>query len=327
MNADAFAESPLVVISYSWDSDDHISWVVDLAKRLRANGVDVQLDRWNVRLGSDLNAYMERLDDPSARVLVVVSDDYVRKASERAVTGTGAGVETQILAASVYRNLGERRVIPVIFNNEGRPTPNMPTYLKSKFFVDFRSEHEVAYEKLLRDLLDRPLEAAPPIGANPFTGKAEAAALIDIRTDPARWADSRLRGSAEINLSENSGSYIIGSAATEFKLMLDDLGYRQVRHYNDHVHKIGLVTEAAGRSEDFGDLAAVPMSNRHLITEPGDAVVILNKHGYWCLMFIDDVVCRQGFNGTDNILQMRYAIETNRVGRIELTDLPDRTSK
>jgi len=43
--------SPKAFISYSWDSDEHKAWVLQLATRLVNNGVDVTLDRWDIHLG------------------------------------------------------------------------------------------------------------------------------------------------------------------------------------------------------------------------------------------------------------------------------------
>lgn len=37
-------------------TDDNKDWVLMLATRLVANGVDVLLDQWDMRLGSDLSA-------------------------------------------------------------------------------------------------------------------------------------------------------------------------------------------------------------------------------------------------------------------------------
>ena len=42
---------PKAFISYSWDDDAHKEWVRQLATRLRADGVDVTLDRWDCALG------------------------------------------------------------------------------------------------------------------------------------------------------------------------------------------------------------------------------------------------------------------------------------
>ena len=37
---------PIVFVSYSHDGEEHSAWVLQLATRLRRNGVDVILDRW-----------------------------------------------------------------------------------------------------------------------------------------------------------------------------------------------------------------------------------------------------------------------------------------
>ncbi|QDK35541.1 MULTISPECIES: toll/interleukin-1 receptor domain-containing protein [Sphingomonadaceae] len=49
-------EAPRLFISYSHDDQAHKDWVLMLATRLVANGVDVLLDQWDMRLGSDLSA-------------------------------------------------------------------------------------------------------------------------------------------------------------------------------------------------------------------------------------------------------------------------------
>lgn len=51
--------APTVFISYSHDNELHKNWVLQLATRLRSNGVDVLLDRWNLvealKLSSGIN--------------------------------------------------------------------------------------------------------------------------------------------------------------------------------------------------------------------------------------------------------------------------------
>ena len=51
--------TPSIFVSYSHDSDSHMAWVLQLATRLRANGVDILLDRWNLDLGQDVAAFIE----------------------------------------------------------------------------------------------------------------------------------------------------------------------------------------------------------------------------------------------------------------------------
>jgi hypothetical protein len=46
------ATEPRVFMSYSHDDDEHRDWVLQLSSRLRGNGVDVCLDRWDVTLAA-----------------------------------------------------------------------------------------------------------------------------------------------------------------------------------------------------------------------------------------------------------------------------------
>lgn len=50
---------PQVFISYSHDSLEHKQWVLELATRLRANGIDAILDQWDLKPGDDLPKFME----------------------------------------------------------------------------------------------------------------------------------------------------------------------------------------------------------------------------------------------------------------------------
>jgi len=42
-------EYPTVFISYSWDSEEHENWVVFLAAKLRENGVDATIDKFETQ--------------------------------------------------------------------------------------------------------------------------------------------------------------------------------------------------------------------------------------------------------------------------------------
>jgi hypothetical protein len=67
--------SPKAFISYSWSSVAHQEWVLTLATRLREDGVDVSLDKWDLKEGHDALAFMERMvSDPSVTKVIVVSD-------------------------------------------------------------------------------------------------------------------------------------------------------------------------------------------------------------------------------------------------------------
>ena len=182
---------PALFVSYSWTNDEHVAWVANLARRLRANGVDVHLDKWDVRVGYDLNLYMERYAEQSARVLVVLSDDYGPKADGRAERSTGVGTETAIVSPTVYRQLGGNRVVPVVpSSGTVADQPVVPRYLAGRSWIDFRRDYEAAYEQLLRELHGVPIEVAPPLGTNPFAGTTDAQAQSEIHNHHPRAHDS-----------------------------------------------------------------------------------------------------------------------------------------
>jgi hypothetical protein len=106
---------PIVFISYSHDSEEHKNWVLQLATRLRSNGVDIILDKWNLKLGSDLASFMERGLSKSTRIVCICSDSYVKKANEGK---GGAGYEKQIMTAEIINDQNTNWVIPIIKNNK-----------------------------------------------------------------------------------------------------------------------------------------------------------------------------------------------------------------
>jgi hypothetical protein len=120
-------------ISYSHDNDCLKKWVCDLATRLRRDGVDVILDQWDLNLGSNLARFMETELKSADRILVICSEEYVKKANSGE---GGAGYEGQILTANLIENQNQNRVIPIIYSNSSSDL--MPSFLTSRFYADFR---------------------------------------------------------------------------------------------------------------------------------------------------------------------------------------------
>ena len=56
--------TPKLFVSYSWSSPDHESWVVSLAEDLFSQGIEVILDKWDLKPGHDANAFMESMVGP-----------------------------------------------------------------------------------------------------------------------------------------------------------------------------------------------------------------------------------------------------------------------
>lgn len=52
---------PKVFISYSWTTPDHERFVMELATELRGKlGIDIVLDKWDLKSGHDINHFMEK---------------------------------------------------------------------------------------------------------------------------------------------------------------------------------------------------------------------------------------------------------------------------
>jgi len=205
---------PLVFISYSHDSIEHKNWVLQLATRLRSNGVEIILDRWNLKLGSDLASFMERGLSKSQRVICVCSDIYVGKANDGK---GGAGYEKQIMTAEVIGDQNTNWIIPLIKNNSNEK--KTPTFLGGRVFISFEEPnlYESKYEELLRDLLDEPILPIPPIGKNPFQTIKEFAQQKFIPANE-KYLSPATSGIVTFDYSNNNGRYFIGQGELMFEL-------------------------------------------------------------------------------------------------------------
>jgi hypothetical protein len=103
------------------------------------------------------------------RVLMICTVRYVEKANAGA---GGVGYEKMIATADLLKNIDSNKVIPII-RQPG--THHLPTFLRSKLFIDFSTDDqfESSFDDLARALHNAPLFAKPPVGNNPFTPVSE----------------------------------------------------------------------------------------------------------------------------------------------------------
>lgn len=163
---------PKVFLSYSHDSLDHKKWVLDLAIRLRNNGVESIIDQWSLGPGDDLPHFMEQNLASADRVLMICTENYVQKAN----TGAGGvGYEKMIVTADLLRRIESNKIIPVIRQSG---THAVPTFLQSKFYLNFSRDDqiELAFDDLVRAIHGAPLYVAPPVSNNPFVPVADTPA-------------------------------------------------------------------------------------------------------------------------------------------------------
>jgi hypothetical protein len=163
---------PKAFISYSYDDPEHRAWVLGLATDLRINGVDATLDQWDLRPGQDTTLFMESQIRDANFVVLVCTPIYAQKSN---IPLGGVGYEKNIISAELLQATDLKpKFIPVLRRGEYRTS--LPTYLGSKYAVDFRRERNPreALDELLQALHEIPAQSKPPIGPKPSAGDAVA---------------------------------------------------------------------------------------------------------------------------------------------------------
>src|SRR5216683_1542223 len=161
-----FMSAPKAFISYSHDSPAHKDWVLKLGIDLRAKGVDVVLDQWDLVAGQDVSMFMQRGISEADRVIMICSSAYVTK-SEQGVGG--AGYERLIVTAEVVNSIDTIKFIPILRASGSKKTPS---FLGPRMYIDFEndSDYELKLIELAREIHGAPAISKPPLGPNPFSG-------------------------------------------------------------------------------------------------------------------------------------------------------------
>ncbi len=156
-----------VFISYSWNKKFEEK-IFELAGRLREHGIDVVMDKWDLKEGQDKYVFMEQMvsDDDVKKVLIICEKSYMQKADMR---NGGVGDETIIISPEVYGKEKQEKFIPIVFEKNEDGEVYLPIYLKSRIYIDLSNEdnYEIEYEKLIRNLYDKPLYKKPQLGKKP----------------------------------------------------------------------------------------------------------------------------------------------------------------
>jgi hypothetical protein len=204
---------PRVFVSYSHDSPTHKAWVAGLCTRLQQAEIDTVLDQWDLSLGDDITLFMENGLSNSHRVLVICTDEYVRKAD--AGEG-GVGYERLILTSELVRNISTNKFIPVLRGISGKQ--NTPKFLSTRLYIDFTddSQFEENLEELLRELHKSPALPKPPLGRNPFRG-------MSLMSAPAPLLPPLVTDTVESQTLEE-----LYTTAVQIARSTDVLGWRQL---------------------------------------------------------------------------------------------------
>lgn len=176
---------PKVFLSHA--SEDKDRFVVNFARQLRENGVDVWLDQWEMKPGDSLvdKIFVEGLKDARA-VIIVLSAISVQK----------PWVHEELNASIVNRISRGTRLIPVVIDE-----CDVPESLRSTVWqkVDNLDDYSQSLQRILSaifDVSDRPAIGQPPAR---FSGSEPLIAGL------TRVDDLVLREIARLQIERNNG--------------------------------------------------------------------------------------------------------------------------
>lgn len=152
-----------VFLSYSHDSPTHMDRALDLCNRMRLNGIDANLDQYEVAPPEGWPRWAVREIEAADFVLIVCTELYRQRWDGIAPRGRGLGVkwEGAVLNQMLYESDSETdKFIPVVFTAE--EVKHIPTVLRHMTRYDLSSTE--GYEQLYRHLTKQPATRKPDLG-------------------------------------------------------------------------------------------------------------------------------------------------------------------
>ena len=131
------------------DTIENQKYVFDLVSKLTSNGITVIYDKNDLLPGQDKNYFMENTLTTTEidNVLVICNEDYAAKADERR---GGVGYESEIILTQLQSQPLQRKVIPVVIETNEKGEHYLPTFLKSRLYIDLTQES--GYDDLLSSI-------------------------------------------------------------------------------------------------------------------------------------------------------------------------------
>lgn len=155
---------PVVFISYSWDSEEHKKWVLDLSADLRKNyRVYTLLDQYN-RGGQDLITFMKKGLEKADRVLIIGTPKYKEKIEK---TSGGAKFEDQVITIELYQSMDSSKFIPVLRDGSFSESFNNLVQLRTGYDMSDDAKYEEKLQELASDIWGVPINVAPALGPKP----------------------------------------------------------------------------------------------------------------------------------------------------------------
>jgi len=150
-----------VFVSYSWDSEEHKLWVLDLVRKLRQEGYDANFDRAITSTSTvNLNQMMVEHMRDDDYILLVLTEQYTTKAD--GFVG-GVGFETILSLPIIQQHLDK---LIILTRQPSVLQKGIPFHLQGINYIDFSnpSDFEGKFEELIHRLQKVPIFDLGPIG-------------------------------------------------------------------------------------------------------------------------------------------------------------------
>lgn len=212
--------NPTIFISYSWKPQTNKNKVIELAERLQLDGVHVIIDEWDLSEGQDKYVFMEQMVNRINvnRVLLICNKEYCDKANEKK---GGVGIESLIVSDEIYKQVDQKKFIPVVVEKDETGNAYLPTFIKSRIYIDLSSNNtfEDEYEKLLRNIFERPSSKRPPLGTPPayITTNEESVLLTAHKVSSIKSSLINERKNTQLLINEYYDTFIKSLDEYRFK--------------------------------------------------------------------------------------------------------------
>ncbi|MGH1334518.1 MAG: toll/interleukin-1 receptor domain-containing protein [Aureispira sp.] len=158
--------SPKISILHFHPTGKPATWITTLATQLRADGVDVHLDVWDLQLGQDVYNYKEKAiyDTSFKHVLIILDVAYFDKVAQGNAQNQ---LETQLTRNELYKDVEQTMLIPVVRRRVGDTKEQLPPAIRGRYCLDFSENHQAAaYAQLTQTIYDtRTPPIKPPLGS------------------------------------------------------------------------------------------------------------------------------------------------------------------
>ncbi|MQW93251.1 hypothetical protein GFH30_04800 [Acinetobacter wanghuae] len=239
---------PKIFISYSWSSPEHEEWVLELAENLIKDGIDIALDKWELREGDDPIIFMESMvNDPTiTKIIMIIDRKYTDRANQR---HGGVGTESTILSQELYSKRDKNKIVAVI----AEPNAPKPTFYAGRLHVDLSNTERYAeeYEKLVRWAYDKYKYEKPKLlGSAPSFIVAEEEQIALFTNTQYRMAIDALE-KGKSNASSLVKQYLdkLLLELPKFSILekdndLNELFKQKLEHFQPHLYEFQKVVDA-----------------------------------------------------------------------------------